>query len=234
RHRPVFLDKSGRSAMRRIRRFLCRLRSLTRIRQDEERLRAEIEEYLALETAANLRAGLSRSEARRQAALKFGGVEGIRETYRDNRGLPFMQTFARDFRLALRRLIKAPAFTVTTIATLAFGIGATTSIFTLAHAVLLKSLPVSRPDELYRVGKEAFCCNLTTWSQKDEWSLVSYDLYTHFRDHTRGFSELAAFSAGGEAFGVRRTGVTEQAGSYPGEYVSGNYFSMFGVRPWAG
>ncbi len=220
--------------MRPIRRFLFRLRSLTRIQQDEERLSAEIEEHLALETAANLRAGLTPCEAKRQAVLKFGGVEAIKETYREQRGLPFMQTLIQDIRLALRRLAMAPAFTVAIVATLALGIGATTSIFTLAQAVLLKSLPVSKPNELYRVGKESRCCFWSTWSQKDEWSLVSYDLYTWLRDHTRGFVELAAFSAGQESFGVRRSGSAEPAGSYPGEYVSGNYFSMFGVQPWAG
>jgi predicted permease len=220
--------------MRALRRFFCRLRSLTTTRQDEERLRAEIEEHLALETAVNLRAGLPPSEARRQAALKFGCVEAIKESYREQRGLPFMRTLIHDLRLALRRLRMAPAFTIATVATLALGIGATTSIFTLAHAVLLKSLPVVKPDELYRVGKESRCCFWNTWSQKDEWSLVSYDLYTYLRDHVTGFAELAAFSAGQDNFGVRRSGSAEPAGSYPGEYVSGNYFSMFGIGPYAG
>ncbi len=223
-----------RSAMKAPRRFLCRLTSLATARQDEERLRAEIEEHLALETAVNLRAGLSPSEARRQAVLKFGCVEAIKESYRDQKGLPFMQTLIQDLRLALRRLAMAPAFTVATVATLALGIGATTSIFTLAHAVLLKSLPVAKPDELYRVGKESRCCFWNTWSQKDEWSLFSYELYAYLRDHARGFAELAAFSAGEDSFGVRRRGSAEPAGSYPGEHVSGNYFSMFGVQPYAG
>ena len=223
-----------RSAMKGPRRFLCRLTSLATTREDEERLRAEIEEHLALETAVNLRAGLSPSEARRQAVLKFGCVEAIKESYRDQRGLPFMQTLIQDLRLALRRLAMAPAFSIATVATLALGIGATTSIFTLAHAVLLKSLPVAKPHELYRVGKESRCCFWTTWSQKDEWSLFSYDLYTWLRDHAGGFAELAAFSAGEDSFGVRRSGSAEPAGSYPGEYVSGNYFSMFGVPPYAG
>jgi predicted permease len=220
--------------MRGLRRFFRRFRSLTTTRQDEARLSAEIEEHIALETAANLRAGLPPFEARRQAALKFGCIEAIKENYRHQRGLPFLQTLTQDLRLALRRLAMAPAFTMATVAILALGIGATTSIFTLAHAVLLKSLPVAKPDELYRVGKESRCCYWSTWSQKDEWSLVSYDLYTYLRDHVEGFAELAAFSAGEDSFGARRGGSTEPAGSYPGEHVSGNYFSMFGVQPWAG
>ena len=91
--------------------------------------------------------------------LKFGAVESIREGYRaDQKGLPFMETLLQDTRLALRRLRKAPAFTITTVLTLALGIGATTSIFTLVHAVLLKSLPVSNPNDLYRLGKKVHCC----------------------------------------------------------------------------
>src|SRR6185437_1656436 len=97
-----------RSRMRFARRFLKRLRSWATTKRDEERLRAEIEEHLALQTAENLRAGLSPVEARRQAVLKFGAVEAIREGYRDQRGLPFIETLIRDLRHALRSLRKAP------------------------------------------------------------------------------------------------------------------------------
>jgi predicted permease len=197
-------------------------------------LQAEIEEHLALQTAENIRAGLSPADARRQAALKFGGVEAMKESYRDQKGLPFAETLIRDSRLALRRLRMAPAFTAATILTLALGIGATTSIFTLAHAVLLKSLPVAKPEELYRVGKEARCCYLAGYSQDKEFSLVSYDLYKYLRDNTKGFTELAAFPAADLVFGVRRAGGSEAAQTCAGEYVSGNYFAMFGIGAYAG
>jgi hypothetical protein len=111
-------------------------------------MRAEIEEHLAFETAENLRRGLPPLEARRQAILKFGAVQAISEDYRDQKGLPFMETLLQDTRLALRRLRKSPAFAISTILTLALGIGATTSIFTLVHAVLFKSLAVSNPADL--------------------------------------------------------------------------------------
>jgi hypothetical protein len=215
--------------MRTLRRFLKRLTSWATTIQDEERLQAEIEEHLALQTAENLRAGLSPVEARRQAVLKFGAVEAMKERYRDQRGLPFVETLIQDTRHALRRLRMAPAFTSSAILTLALGIGATTSIFTLAYAVLLKSLPVANPGELLRLGKEARCCYWGGYSQEKEFSLVSYDLYKHFRDNTKGFTELAAFSAVEPQFGVRRAGRAEPAQSYPGEFVSGNYFSMFGI-----
>jgi predicted permease len=217
-----------------LRRFLKRLSSWATKQEDEERLRAEIEEHLSLQTAENVRAGLSPVEARRQAVLKFGAVEAMREDYRDQRGLPFVETLIQDTRHALRRLRMAPAFTITTVLTLALGIGATTSIFALVHAVMLKSLPVANPGELYRLGKESRCCYWGGYSQDHEFSLVSYDLYKYLRDNTKGFSELAAFAASEELFGVRRSGSSEAAQAYPGEFVSGNYFSMFGISAYAG
>src|SRR5579871_372169 len=174
------------------------------------------------------------AEARRQALLKFGSVEAIGESYRDQGGLPFVKLLIKDIRYALRSLRKAPAFTITSIVTLALGIGATTSIFTFVHAVLLKSLPVANPGKLYRLGKESRCCYFGGYSQEKEFSLVSYQLYQHFRDNTKEFDELAAFSANQPLFGVRRAGSADQAQSYPGEYVSGNYFAMFGVRAYTG
>ena len=164
--------------MRALRRFVARMRSWTTTQQDQERLRAEIEEHLALQTDEHVRAGLSPVEARRQARLKFGAVEAMKDTYRDQRGLPFLDTLLQDTRLAVRRLRMAPAFTIATILTLALGIGATTSIFTLVHAVLLTSLPVANPSELYRVGRETRCCYVAGYSQEKEFSLVSSDLYT--------------------------------------------------------
>ncbi len=220
--------------MRTLKRFFSRLTSWARTQQDEERLRAEIEEHLALQTAENLQAGLSAVEAHRQAVLKFGTVEAMKESYRDQSGLPFMETLANDTRHALRGLRKAPAFTITTVLTLALGIGATTSIFTLVHAVLLKSLPVVNPSELYRLGKEARCCYFGGYSQDKEFSLVSYDLYKHLRDNTQGFGELAAFQASQQLVGVRRAGRAEPAQSYQSEFVSGNYFTMFGIGAYAG
>ena len=220
--------------MRRLRRFVKRLTSWARTEKDEERLRAEIEAHIALQADDNLRAGLSPEEARRQAILKFGAVEAVKEEYRDERGLPSVEALLHDMRYASRRLRRCPAFTVTVVLTLALGIGATTSIFTLVYAVLLKSLAVADPAELYRLGKEARCCYWGGYSQENEFSLVSYDLYKHFRDHTQGFRELAAFQASTSLLGVRRSGSAEAAQGYPGEFVSGNYFTMFGISAYAG
>ena len=220
--------------MRLIRRFVKRMGSWATRKRDEQRLAAEIEEHLAQETARNLLAGLPGAEARRQAVVKFGPVEAIKEDYRERRGLPFLETLLHDGRYALRRLRKSPVFTAAVVLTLALGIGATTAVFTLVHAVILKSLPVANPAELYRVGKEARCCYYGGYSQDNEFSIFSYDLYKHFRNNTPGFAELAAFQAGGAMFGVRRAGTGEAAQGYPGEFVSGNYFAMFGVQAYAG
>ncbi len=221
--------------MRGLRRFVRRLTAWARTKHDEERLQAEIAEHIALQTADNLRAGMSPAEARRQAMIRFGAVEAIKEEYRDQRSLPFMETLLQDSRRAVRGLRNAPAFTVTTVLTLALGIGATTSIFTLVHAVLMKSLAVSNPNDLYRLGKETHCCAWGGYGQYKEFSVVSYELYRHFRDNTKGFAELAAFQAGGSSlFGVRRAGSAAAAQSYPAKYVSGNYFDMFGVKGFAG
>src|SRR5271169_3670504 len=109
-----------------------------------------------------------------------------------------------DIRYSLRQFANAPGFTATAVLTLALGIGATTAIFSLVHAVLLKSLPVARPSELYRVGDTELCC--VNGGLQDDWSLFSYDKYKTFRDGTPGFLELAAFQAGRSLIGVRRNG----------------------------
>jgi predicted permease len=138
----------------------------------------------------------------------------------------------KDIRYALRQFANAPVFTATAVLTLALGIGATTAIFTLVHAVLLNSLPVTKPGELYRVGDVENCC--VNGGLQDNWSLFSYDKYKTFRDNTPGFIELAAFQAGHDLIGVRRGGSSQAAQSMRSEFVSGNYFAMFGIGPYAG
>lgn len=194
----------------------------------------EIQSHVQLEVERLREQGLNAEEARAAARRAFGNVTQAQERFYESHRWLWFDHLCQDLRYALRRLRIAPAFTIATVLTLGLGIGATTSIFTLMHAVLLKSLPVANPGELYRLGKESRCCYQGGYSQEKEFSLVSYDLYKYLRDNTKGFAELAAFPAPEQLFGVRRAGTSEAAQSYPGEFVSGNYFSMFGIGSYAG
>ncbi len=138
-----------------------------------------------------------------------------------------------NIRYAIRQLRKSPGFTLTVIVTIALGIGANTAIFTLVHEVMLKSLPVVDPGTLYRIGDKDDCCVNTGFLNEDgDFDLFSYDLYTHFRDNTPEFEQLAAMQAGNGGHTVRRG--SEPAKFLPTEYVSGNYFSTFGIGAYAG
>ena len=141
-----------------------------------------------------------------------------------------------DFRDALRQLRKAPGFTATAVITLALGIGATTAIFKLVHQVLLKSLPVTKPDELWRIGDKILCCNWGGYTQgaDGDFSLFSWEAYRNFRAHTPEFTDLAALQAGNAPLGVRKEGSQAPVDTRNGEYVSGNFFRTLGIQPWIG
>ena len=141
-----------------------------------------------------------------------------------------------ELREAWRHLRKAPVVTTTAIVTLALGIGATTSIFTLVHQVMLKSLPVTKPEELWRIGDKVRCCNWGGYTQGDDgdFSLFSWEAYKNFRAQTPEFVDLAALQAGNAPLGVRKSGSRAPADTRNGEYVSGNFFRTFGVQPWIG
>ncbi len=143
-----------------------------------------------------------------------------------------------DLKYAFRQLRKSPGFATTAVLTLALGIGATTAIFTLVDAVLLKSLPVKDPTGLWRIGDNEQCCfngGLPTYTSKPyDWSLFSYPLYTEFRDHTPGLQSLAAFEGGDREMAVRRAGSRHPAQPFYGEFVSGNSFDVLGLQAYAG
>ncbi len=139
----------------------------------------------------------------------------------------------QDIRTAFRHFLKSPGFALTVIVTVALGIGANTAIFTLVHAVLMKSLPVVDPKTLYRIGDRDDCCVNGGFENDDgDFDLFSYDLYKQLRDNTPEFEQLAAMQSGGNMLTARRG--SEPAKSQRSEYVSGNYFSTFGVGAFAG
>lgn len=138
-----------------------------------------------------------------------------------------------DLKFAFRQLFKSPAFTLTVIITIALGIGANTSIFTLVHAILLKSLPVANPETLYRIGDKDDCCVYGGFQNPDgDFDLFSYELYKHLEATSPEFEQMAAMQSGSNRINVRRK--SEPARSAIAEYVSGNYFSTFGIGAFSG
>ena len=138
-----------------------------------------------------------------------------------------------DIRSALRQFAKSPGFAALVILTISLGIGANTAIFTLVHSILLRSLPVADPANLYRVGDLDDCCvNGGFINDNGDFDLFSYDLYREIQNNTPEFEELAAFQSGQNRMNVRVGNSAAQ--SERTEYVSGNYFSTFGIGAYAG
>jgi predicted permease len=197
-----------------------RLRNLFRKEQLDRELNAEMVAHLELHVADNLRSGMTPEEARRNALLKLGGVEQTKESVRDRRGIPFLATVLQDLRFALRMLRKSPGFTMVAVLTLALGIGATTSIFSVVSAVLLRPLPFPNNDLLVRIQEThpgSTNANLTDASyldlQRESKSLTNTSA---FRDWS--------FNLTGEAEPERVSGT----------WVSGSFFLALGVQPFLG
>ena len=138
----------------------------------------------------------------------------------------------RTLRYTLRQLRQAPVFTAAAIMTLALGIGGTTAIFTLIHAVMLRSLPVSEPSRLYRIGEGDDCC--VQGGPQERWGMVSFPLYERLKAAAPEFEEVTAFQAGGARLSARRAGVEKAARPLRSEYVTGSYFSTLGIRALGG
>src|ERR1700722_16677959 len=150
-HRALFPCQGGGFTVRFLRRFLIRLSNFVTRRSTDQRLREEIAGPLAFQTEENLRAGMSPAEARRQAALKLGAAEAIREGHYDEQSLPFFENLLFDLRYAVRMLLRSPGFSFIAIAIMALGVGATTAIYSVIDATLLHPLPYPNPAELVRL-----------------------------------------------------------------------------------
>src|SRR2546430_3861452 len=135
-------------------------------------------------------------------------------------------------RYAARQFWQSRVFTTAAVLTLALGIGGTTAIFTLIHAVMLRSLPVSDPARLYRIGDGDNCC--VQGGPQDRWGMFSYPLYERLKAETPEFEAVAAFQAGGPRFSVRRERTETAARPMRSEFVTGNYFTTLGVGAFGG
>ncbi|PYS55394.1 MAG: permease [Acidobacteria bacterium] len=208
--------------MRALYRLFTRLFNFTTRRRDDERFREEIESHIAAQTDENIRAGMTPDEARRHARLKFGAVEAVREDYRAEKGLPFVENLLLDVRYALRILQKSPAFTVVALVTLARGIGANVIGFGVLNAILLRPLGMSDPQSLYQIRHQQWMTGrlLTT----------TYPAFEDFQQRNTTFSGMAAYY--GYSQGLLRWQNTEVP--VLGDEVTTNYFDVLGVKPQFG
>jgi predicted permease len=199
------------------------LSRLLRKNKMERQLRAELEDHFHRQVADNLHAGMSEVDARRDARLKFGGLENIKEECRDARGTAWLESIVQDVRYALRTLLKSPGFTTTAILTLTLGIGANAAIFELLDAVRLRSLPVAQPSALAQVevrgGNHGFGIN-----SGDDTNLT-YPLWLQIRDHQQSFSSLFAWKTIGFELGGG-----DRPRDATGMWVSGRIYQTLGVN----
>ena len=209
--------------MKALRRFLMRVLNVTARRAQEERIREEIQEHIALQTAENLRAGLSPVEARRQAMLKFGGVEVMKEDYRAERGLVLIENLVQDVRFAIRSLSRTPGLTAFIVITLALGIGMTSATFSMLDALVFRPYPVPHSNGVL---------TLASTTHESNFDYFSYREYRDIRDRTQSYAGVIADTD------MQAVGFSSEPGAAPrikgGLMVSGNYFHLLGVEPRLG
>src|SRR5579863_4500485 len=211
-----------------------RLRMLFHRRQFQAELEEEMRLHLELRAQQHAENGLSAEAARRTAYRRFGNPTVLREKSYMTWGWGWLESLVQDVRFAMRQLKKTPGFTITAMLTLALGIGANAAIFKLVNAVLLKDLPVVDPQSLVRLGDSDQCCVNRGPEEDGNYSIHSTDTWQRFRQNNPEFEELAAMQAGLNPLVVRRERSEEAAHSVDAEFISGNYFRTFGLRPAAG
>jgi len=205
-----------------LRRFFVRLSNLATGRGTDQRLQEEIAEHLVFQTEENMRAGMTPPEARRQAALKFGPAQAIRERHHAEQSIPFIENLLFDLRYAVRMLLRSPGFSFVAIATIALGIGATTAIYSVIDATLLHPLPYPNPGELVRVvddlpGVGAHDVGISVPEWRD---LESAGIFQ-------------SVSVSGTGADVNLTGSAQpERLSY--KHATPNYFTVLGVDPQLG
>src|SRR5580700_5051042 len=208
--------------MKLLRIFASRLLGIFKKRKLDDDLDRELRAHIDALAEENMRRGMNEQEARHAARREFGGIEQTKESYRDQRGLPFFETLAQDLRYASRMLVKNPGFTAVTILTLALGIGANTGLFSLVNSVLLGNLPVPKPQELVVI-------KYTDVRSQEREEDFSYPMYLAIRDKNTVFANVLTRS--GVSFNASYGGQSEWA---VGEMVSGNYFETLAVEPFLG
>ena len=194
---------------------------LLRRRRVETQLDAELRDHVERQVADHVASGLGESEARRRAALEFGGLAQVKELCRDVRGTRWLEDLVQDIRYGSRVLRRSPSFTIAAVLSLSLGIGASTAIFTLVDAAMLKPLPVKEPDRLVELLNES--------GDNRPGNAFSYQALVHLRDHARTVDIVASHQSD---FFVVVDGASPELGG--GQYVTGNFFPVLGVSAMYG
>jgi hypothetical protein len=209
---------------------MWRLRKLFHRRGErrEQDLSRELRYHMDRRVDELAKSGLSEADSRRRAALEFGGVAQVQEEVRDTwagRWLQnLLQDLARDVRYAFRMSLRSPGFTAVIVLSLALGIGANTAIFSILHALVLRSLPVKDPQWLAVLGRPIVSQDGITYSQS-----FSYPTFRDLQERTQALEALVAFRTIDSKLTMQ--GATERITT---AIVSGNYFETLGVRPAIG
>jgi len=202
--------------------LLSRFMGLFRRGRLEQELEDEVRSHLEMLEEENLRRGMPPEEARYAALRSFGGVDQTKERYREQRGLPFVDSFFQDIRYGLRGLRRTPGFAAVAILTLALGIGANTAIFSVVHAVLLRPLPYRDPGRLVYISE--------FWPHETPVKTVPNPDFANWSEHGQLFDGLAAYGGGAE---VNLTGMGEPE-RLSGARVTADFFALLGVEPILG
>jgi predicted permease len=217
-----------------LREIILRASALFRGRDMDAEMADEIRLHLELRKQANIEAGMPPDEAEHAARRRFGPVDRVKETCRDERGIVWLENLYRDFLYSARMLRKSPVFAAVALLSLSLGIGANTTIFSLLNAVLLRSLPVRNPGELRAVYWSGHNVELSAYMGSGSRTTdaggrvsgsFSYAAYRDFRDRSAGLAQLFAFSPL-----PRCTTTTPDASVAEGLMVSGNFFAAYGAH----
>ena len=193
------------------------LGALLRRSQAESELDEELRYHIDRQAEQNIRLGMDPAGARIAARKAFGGVEQAKERSRDARGVRWLEDLWQDMRYGARMLMKNYGFTIAAALCLALGIGVNTSLFSVVHALLLRSFPVPQADQL------------VVLTQDDRNFPIPYRNFVRIRENNGVLSDLAAFEYVRFSFGNR-----DQSEFISGELVSGNYFDVLKLKPTLG
>ncbi|MFZ0589332.1 MAG: ABC transporter permease [Bryobacteraceae bacterium] len=209
-----------------MRELLNKLASFFQKWQRDGELNAEMESHLALAIEENIRAGMEPAEARRQALIRFGGWEAAKEEQREARSLPFLERVVQDVRYSARTMRRETGFTLFAILIVGLGIGASTTVFSVLSAILVRPLPFQHPEQLVWIA-----------NADPEQGMSAQTLqvlpFLHFKERNRSFSDMAAYFAfyGTGDSKLTINGENERLNALP---VTQNFFPFLGIQPILG